>query len=269
LKKTSKSQAQAETAIQAKETALQKTSTLDLIKPIMQENGIEVNDETMGQSLFAQGMDSLELVQIRNKLASDLGLELTSTFLLDYPTLELVCARIDEMRGTLKQQQAKEREPREAPRPKKEKRRKEVPQETRVQEPKENVDIDEIVPYSDTSDVDSEHGFKKLTVLTLIDYLHACKKQYSTASSQKMFKDVAQSCYPNMLKYILAVEPVLCQIQKPILREQGLIEDDDYITVQAARAHVASMIASSWAGKQEVRKLVAELTTLAKLDQKW
>merc|ERR1719401_195452 len=78
---------------------VQKVKTINLIAPILEDNAIEVNEETMGLSLFSHGMDSLELVQLKNKISSDLGIDLPSTFLLDYPTLEQVCARLDDMRG--------------------------------------------------------------------------------------------------------------------------------------------------------------------------
>merc|ERR1712004_771790 len=61
------------------------------------EYPIEMDDLSKG--FFDYGMDSLELVRVRNKLISEVGMELSPTLLLDYPTVEDLKAHLDSLRG--------------------------------------------------------------------------------------------------------------------------------------------------------------------------
>lgn len=242
------------------EIPMRETQTIDLLRSIMEPYEVEVTQETMSQSMFSHGLDSLELVQIRKRLAGDLGIELPSTFLLDYPTLESVIDRLDEIRGAQEEEQP-------------------------IKKDKERKAQDSDA----SSQADTDKGeTNTISVPHLMDYLIECKRKYALPQHQTTFKEIAQSSYPDMMKYTLQIEPYLMQIQAPILQSHGLLSEEvDYESgfdyenmkheanrdaideVQKARAKIAGTISHYWIHEQEVRKLVQELTTIAKLDQRW
>merc|ERR1712187_904265 len=68
----------------------------------------DVND--LGKGFFDYGMDSLELVRIRNKLSSTLAMELPATLLLDFPTVQDLAEQLDKERGVCEEEEAEEEE---------------------------------------------------------------------------------------------------------------------------------------------------------------
>merc|ERR1739848_854034 len=119
---------------------------------------------------------------------------------------------------------------------------------------------------AENSDSDESDAFTGgLHVGELLAYMMECKRVYATSACHQRFMETARKCYPDMLKYILALEPVLTDLQRPILKSKGFIENEDENTVQDARSRIAGSISAYWSGSHEVRKISEELTALAKL----
>jgi len=75
-------------------------STLDVISGIMSEIGHQVAQDDLAKGFFNYGIDSLELVRIKNKLSDALKMELPSTMLLDFPNVSDLRDELDKRRGT-------------------------------------------------------------------------------------------------------------------------------------------------------------------------
>jgi len=72
---------------------------LELVSGIMEEIGYPVDNDSIHQGFFSFGMDSLDLVRIRNRIGGILGVELSSTLLLDYPNVGELADFLDKERG--------------------------------------------------------------------------------------------------------------------------------------------------------------------------
>lgn len=75
-----------------------RVATLDLLRSIMDSIGYPVDEDDLNKGFFEYDMDSLELVQIRNKLGDELGRELPATLLLDFPSVQSLAEELDKER---------------------------------------------------------------------------------------------------------------------------------------------------------------------------
>jgi len=72
---------------------------LDLLYGIMSDIGYPVESDDLGKGFFNYGIDSLEMVRIRNRLGSTLGIDLPTTLLLDFPNVQDLAQHLDRERG--------------------------------------------------------------------------------------------------------------------------------------------------------------------------
>jgi len=72
---------------------------LEIVSGIMDEIGYPVDEDTIHTGFFSFGMDSLDLVRIRNRIGGILGVELSSTLLLDFPNVGELADFLDKERG--------------------------------------------------------------------------------------------------------------------------------------------------------------------------
>jgi len=209
-----------------------KMPTKDVLIPIMSDFGFEVDENELDLGFFDYDMDSLELVRIRNKLAAEIGMALPSTLLLDYPSVASLSEQLDMQRG--------------------------------VGQPLEDEE-----DVQETADEEKNAPWQALTARDVLDYMADCKKAYIQSHYQERFLELARSCYPDMLKYLLAVEPLLIEVQAPLFFERGLVKETDNSSVQEARAKMSSVVMRYWNQVPEVRKRSLELSSLTKQDQTW
>lgn len=66
--------------------AKQEVASIEVLSQILQELGYELDRLDLHKGFFDYGMDSLELIRVRNRLSSSLRLDLPATLLLDFPT---------------------------------------------------------------------------------------------------------------------------------------------------------------------------------------
>jgi len=79
---------------------------LEIVGGIMDDIGYPVKEEDLTRGFFGYGMDSLDLVRIRNKIGAVLGVELSTTLLLDFPNVAELADFLDQERGLGKYQGA-------------------------------------------------------------------------------------------------------------------------------------------------------------------
>lgn len=212
--------------------------TLNLLSKIMEDLGYPLDLEDLHKGFFDYGMDSLELVRVRNKLSSTLDMELPATLLLDFPTVQDLADRLDKDRG-VGQEPAPGSEP--------------------------DLDMDQEAPGV----LGATAGWEGVTPSELMELQERLKAIYKLSSFQRKFTDIAKKCYPDIMKYILAIEPILVEVEGPLMLELGLVDDTEFHTVQKARGEMTNCIMKYWMDFPEVRMLGAELIHLTKQDQCW
>jgi acyl carrier protein len=209
--------------------------TLDILAHIMSELGYPLDHDDLNKGFFDYGMDSLELVRVRNKLSSTLAMELPATLLLDFPTVKDLADQLDRDRGVGG-----------------------VAAETASQQ----ADALEEIGHD-------SFGWETVTPSELLEIHEKCKKAYKQHIYQKKFQEIARKCYPDMMKYVLAVESVLVEVEGPILLEFGLIDALDWKTVQKGRGQLTTVQMKYWTDFPEVRSTLEEIMHLTKQDQYW
>jgi len=209
-----------------------KVPTKDVLVQIMAGFGFEVDDNDLDLGFFDYDMDSLELVRIRNKLATEMGMALPSTLLLDYPSVASLSEQLDMQRGLVGQTDEEE------------------------EEQQQHVD-ENMAPW------------QALTARDVLDYMLDCKKAYLTGHYRDKFLELARRCYPDTLQYLLEVEPILIEVQAPLFLEKGLVKELDHASIQEARSKMTAVVMRYWNQVPEVRKLSMELSNITKQGQTW
>jgi len=204
--------------------------TLDLIETILEEVGFPLDRNELGKGFFDYGMDSLELVRIRNRLSTALSMELPATLLLDFPSVQDLSEQLDKDRGMGAKPVLEEEE---------------LPEEG------------------------AKTGWDVLGADDVLFFQDQIKEVYSTPHFQKKLNDCAKRCYPDMYKYCLMIETILVEAEGPVMRELGIIPDITWATVQDARGKMTSAFATYWWDVPEVRNKAQELLRLTKQDQIW
>eukprot|EP00930_Biecheleria_cincta_P083766 TRINITY_DN73273_c0_g1_i1.p1 TRINITY_DN73273_c0_g1~~TRINITY_DN73273_c0_g1_i1.p1 ORF type:complete len:985 (+),score=200.36 TRINITY_DN73273_c0_g1_i1:26-2980(+) len=212
--------------------------TLDLLSGIMDDLGYPLDRNDLYKGFFDYGMDSLELVRVRNKLSQSLAMDLPATLLLDFPTVKDLADQLDRDRGV-----------------------------------GENIDsLALAAAEEDPTDDSDEHvasGWEGVTPSELLELQEKSKKVYKQPAFQKKFQEIARKCYPDMMRYILAIESVLVEVEGPILLEFGLIDALDWQTVQIGRSHMTATQIKYWKDYPEVKKTMDEILHITKQDQSW
>jgi len=205
--------------------------TLDLISSIMEDLGYPPDMDNLGRGFFDYGMDSLELVRIRNKLSSTLDLELSATLLLDYPTVQDLATQLDKDRGI---GQAKQDDVLMAP---------------VMQEPE-------------------KLSWDNMPVVQALEMLDNIKKALGDSKLQQKFASFAQQCYPDMVRYTFMIERVVREVEGKVLHEFGLCENLEAETVKASRGEMTKYLATHWT-EAELRARCTDIMHLTKQDQLW
>lgn len=207
--------------------------TLELLGVIMEELGYTLDDSNIAKGFFDYGMDSLELVRIRNKLSTILSVDLPPTLLLDYPTAKDLSEHLDQERGVGRERAA----------------------------------LGDA--YLDDDFVTS--GWSQVTAEDIIAMQTELKRIYLQPEYQKKFAKLTKKCYPDMIKYIQSVEPILVETEGPLFLERGLVTSTDWDSVQRARGHVTKLLLElgMWTANEEVSRRGTELIRITKQDQYW
>mmetsp|Transcript_1168 Transcript_1168/g.3551 ORF Transcript_1168/g.3551 Transcript_1168/m.3551 type:complete len:464 (-) Transcript_1168:20-1411(-) len=225
-----KDMAQKAVAVASGQQTASSVPTLELLSGIMDDLGYPPDLNDLGKGFFDYGMDSLELVRIRNKLSSSLDMDLPATLLLDFPTVQDLASQLDKERG---------------------------------------VGAEEALAIEAGEESPPKQGWDAITVAEILDMQDRCKKMFALPQYQRRFSDLSYRCYPDMIKYILAIEPILLEVEGPIFRDFGLIEAVDARTVQRCRSEFTREVTRYWREVPEVRSRGSDLAHLTKQDQFW
>jgi len=209
--------------------------TLDLLAGIMDDLGYPLDRDDLHKGFFDYGMDSLELVRVRNMLSTSLAMDLPATLLLDFPTVKDLADQLDRDRG--------------------------------VGESADDLDV--AADDEDEDDVHDVSGWEGVTPSELLELQARSKNVYKQAVFQKRFNDVAKKCYPDMMRYILAIESILVEVEGPIMLEFGLIDNTDWQSVQIGRSHMTATQIKYWKDYPEVKEMMEDIMHITKQDQHW
>lgn len=254
---------------------VQAMPTLQVLKPILSKVGFEVNDDNMDLGFFGDsgfGMDSLDSVSVLHELSSKLGMELQTTLMFDYPSSRSICDYLDRVRmvntssvlnlprsievgfGFVRQASVDSRYSTDSGRP---------------------ALHDSRRPSSDVSSKRSGplgklRNWEKMSVRELMEMQHEIRQVLEQPRYQERFSDIARKCYPDFMKYTMEIEPILCEVEGPVMLQHGYIEDDSFEVVQKSRPLLFRKVFLKYCKTNpEVKRLGAELVRLTGQDQNW
>lgn len=222
-----------------------KVPSLELLQSIMTDLGYPPDQNDLTKSFFDYGMDSLELVRIRNKLTQQLDLDLPATLLLDFPTVHDLSMQLDRDRRAADE-------------------RREVRKEER---PSEALGVYE--PPRAGRDRLPTAVWENLSAQEVMEIQRRMIDVFAQRSLQKRFTAAAKNCFPDMLKYVLSIEHIMVEVEGPVLLDFGLIDDLEYQTVQASREQMTSVVLKYWLGHPELRTNSTKMLHLTLQDQHW
>jgi len=208
--------------------------SVDILETILAELGFDLDRSDLNRGFFDYGMDSLELVRVRNKLSSALTTELPATLLLDYPTVSDLTQWLDKDR---------------------------VPVAAAIEAaPKQEVEV---------LALEVKSGWEGQKAKDVLDMLERSKRILALPEYQKRFSVMAKKCYPDMMKYILMIEDIFVEVDGAVFFDYGLIESTDRDAVQAGRRHMQNCTMKFWLEAPALRTLNTEILHLTKQDQIW
>jgi len=208
--------------------------SLEVLAQVMEELGYTLDRGDLHKGFYDYGMDSLELVRVRNRLSSSFHLNLPATLLLDFPTVKDLAEQLDRDRGL--------------------------------------GDASETMSATSSAESEDEveiSGWEGVTPSELLELQERFKSTYKQPAYQKQFAELARKCYPDMMRYILAIEEILVQVEGPLLLEFGLIDALDWQTVQIGRSHMTATQIKYWKDYPEVKQTMDEILHITKQDQYW
>eukprot|EP00913_Durusdinium_trenchii_P028868 g27068.t1 len=232
------------------ETQVQKAKveipSIEVLSQIMDELGYKLDRLDLHKGFFDYGMDSLELIRVRNRLSSSFRLDLPATLLLDFPTVKDLADQLDRDRGI-------------------------------------GDLVESLSAESDDSEAEQEvSGWEGVTPTELLELQEKFMAAYKEPFYQKQFSELARKCYPetwltlcrslapffakDMMRYILAIEEILVQVEGPLLLEFGLIDSLDWQTVQIGRSHMTATQVKYWKDFPEVKQTMDEILHITKQD---
>lgn len=202
-----------------------KETTVDILKAILKELGYTLEANDLTQGFFSLGIDSLEMIRIRTQLGLSLGRELPATLLLDYPSVQELADNLDKERGLAAGQAAKEAE---GPTP--------------------------------------GDSWSSITNEQLLQLLEKLNKLYALPQNQKKVAEHASKFLPDdMAKYQSAIEPVLLEVEGPVLLSFGLVDDMKPATVQKAQRAMLPCVRRLGRRNPDISEKYQALQTLLKL----
>lgn len=206
--------------------------SIEVVAQILEELDYKLDRNDLHKGFFDYGLDSLELIRVRNRLSSSFRLDLPATLLLDFPTVKDLADQLDRDRG--------------------------------LGDPMESLSAE-----SDSEAEQELSGWEGVTPSQLLELQEKFKSVYKQSVYQKQFSELARKCYPDMMRYILAIEEILVQVEGPVLLEFGLIDALDWQTVQIGRSHMTATQIKYWKDFPEVKQTMDEILHITKQDQYW
>jgi len=209
---------------------------IEIVKDIMSDLGYSLSENDLSQGFFMLGIDSLEMVRMRNHLGAAVGRELPATLLLDFPSVQDVADELDRMRGF-------------------------------SNETSKLVEKNEVETANEGGDQPAEPGWASVDLEQLKQLQEKLKKLYALPQNQKKLGEQAAKHLPDKGKYLAAIEPILLEVEGPVLFSFGLADDMKPATVAKARKGFAPTVKRLGRRNPEVTARDTELSKLLKLTE--
>lgn len=274
-------------------------TALEALCEIMAEMKHPVKDDELGLGFFNLGIDSLEMVRIRNQLSAWIGRELPATFLLDFPSvqeaaaelqkqngkadgkktsaLEVICEVMADMQHPLSEDQLSLGffvlgiDSLEMIRIKNKLSQwlgEELPATFLLDYPSVRelaVEVDKLVVKS--QDVNGTEAPTEAAILDLdllVQVQEKLKKTFSLPQNQKKVSALVSKHTGDKAAYTKAIEALVAEVEGPVLVSLGIIDDLEAANLQKGRKLLAQSL-KKLRRKEEVAKIEQELQALLKL----
>jgi acyl carrier protein len=274
------------------------SAEFSVIACAMDDLGYDLDPNSdLDQSFSDYGLDSMELVRMRDMLSSRLDQDLPATVLFDYPTIlsleqylksvshrqssrsmcessiTLEAARKSNREGARQKAKEKVTTLRERPNPFGRKgctqNRKHAEAGEKMLKQANRVEFS-AKAHKQGRQVDvSIRSWRSVSAGQLLAIQEACRKAYAHPEYQRRFTKLATKCQPDMCKYIKAVEPILVEVEGLVFMEHGLVDSLDAGVIQKSRKEMTATVMKHWRKVPEVRRLGLELIRLTKQDKSW
>ncbi|CAE8682966.1 unnamed protein product [Polarella glacialis] len=205
---------------------------LEILAEIMEDIGYTLDRTDLSQGFFSYGIDSLELVRIRNRLIAALGRELPATLLLDFPNVQDLADQLDKERGL---------------------------GATAPQAPEGETE------GGSNQEQNAETGWASIDLEQMKQLQEKLNKLYALPQNQKKLGELAAKYLPDKSRYLSSIEPVMAEVEGPVLLAFGLADDMKPATVQKARKGFTPCVKRLGRRNPEVLERDQELLKLLKL----
>lgn len=242
----------------------------ELLSEIMEGLGYPVDDSTLSLGFFAYGMDSLDMVVIRDKLGELLGRELPATMLLDFPNVQDLSEKLDKMRGIGERAQAQViTASLDAPRIEAEGSKTPVSgAEGRLQRGESGA-LSQRGAKSPSGHLmlgEDALSWGSMRLDDLIRIQAKMLKLYSLPQHQNKIEDLSAKHSPDLSRYLSEVEHIVRTVEGTVLFSAGLIHDMKPSSVQEGCQRLAWCVQRLGRGVPQVQKHNQQLASLLKLD---
>jgi len=180
------------------------------------------------------------MVRIRSQLGAAVGLELPALLLLDFPSVQEAADEVDRLRGFSG--------------------RSENVAETATEGQARQAGLS-----LQGGDQPGEPGWASVDLDQLKQLQEKLKKLYALPQNQKKLAEQAAKHLPDKGKYLAAIEPILLEVEGPVLFSFGLADDVKPATVVKARKGFAPTVKRLGRRNPDVLARDRELSQLLKL----
>lgn len=190
-----------------KGTVSQHGTALEAIKEIFLDLKCPLSEEQSLQGFLQLGIDSLELVRIKNRLSKWLGHDLPATFLLDFPSVAELATELDRRAGAAT-----------------------------------NGKTNGVTNGATNGGYHGTKGKEEVKLVVekelLIQVQQKLKEKYSSAQHQRKISGIMEKSAASKSSYMKALEPLRMEVEGSVLFSLGIIDDLQPKSVETGRKDV-------------------------------
>lgn len=193
-----------------KGTVSQHRTALEAIKEIFLDLKCPLSEEQSLQGFLQLGIDSLELVRIKNRLSKWLGRDLPATFLLDFPSVAELATELDRRAGSAGSAT--------------------------------NGKANGVTNGATNGGYHGTKGKEEVKLVVekelLIQVQQKLKEKYSSAQHQRKISGIMEKSAASKSSYMKALEPLRMEVEGSVLFSLGIIDDLQPKSVETGRKDV-------------------------------
>lgn len=129
--------------------------------------------------------------------------------------------------------------------------------------------VEPIIESDDPKADQIDPSWLGMTATRFCEIQAQCVAKYNLPKYQKQFSKAARKCYPDMVKYVMMIEPILVEVEGCVFLDNCLCEDTEWDTVQLHRCSMIACMMKLWDRRYEVKKQCNDMVHATRQDQVW